>query len=82
MQNILFTENFKTVDNKLIEQLAKMAPIPNIEMLDELAVECMDLQVALTEEPNKPKHKDLIRKVIDKIVISNKFQPIPEFEEG
>lgn len=59
-----------------------MAPIPNIEMLDELAVECMDLQVALTEEPNKPKHKDLIRKVIDKIVISNKFQPIPEFEEG
>ena len=59
-----------------------MAPIPNIEMLDELAVECMDLQVALAEEPNKNKHKDLIRKMIDKIISSNKFQSIPEFEEG
>lgn len=59
-----------------------MAPIPNNEMLDELAVECMDLQVALAEEPNKTKHKDLISKVIDRIVTSNKFEPIPDFEEG
>lgn len=59
-----------------------MAPIPNNEMLDELAVECMDLQVALAEETNKSKHKDLIRKMIDKIASSNKFQAIPEFEEG
>lgn len=57
-----------------------MAPISNAEMLDELAVECMDLQVALAEESNKSKHKDLIRKTIDKIV--NKFQSIPEFEDG
>lgn len=59
-----------------------MAPISNAEMLDELAVECMDLQVALAEESNKSKHKDLIRKTIEKIVSGNKFQSIPEFEDG
>lgn len=59
-----------------------MAPTPNTEMLDELAVECMDLQVALAEEPNKSKHKELIRKMIDKIISNNKFQSIPEFDDG
>lgn len=59
-----------------------MAPIPSNEMLDELAVECMDLQVALAEEPNKAKHKDFIRKMIDRIVSGKKFQPIPEFDDG
>lgn len=59
-----------------------MAPIANNEMLDELAVACMDLQVALAEESNKSKHKEIILKTIDKIVSGNKFQPIPEFEEG
>lgn len=59
-----------------------MAPVPISEMLDELAVECMDLQVALAEEPNKTKHVDLIRKQIDKIISKEKFLPIPEFEEG
>lgn len=59
-----------------------MTPIPNSEMLDELAVECMDLQVALAEEPNKAKHPDIIRKTIDKIITGNKFSSIPDFEEG
>lgn len=59
-----------------------MAPISNSEMLDELAVECMDLQVALAEEANKSKHKSLIRKTIDKIISGNKFQSIPEFDDG
>jgi hypothetical protein len=57
-----------------------MAPISNSEMLDELAVECMDLQVAMAEEPNKAKHPDLIRKTIASC--SNKFSPIPDFDEG
>lgn len=59
-----------------------MAPLSNLEMLDDLAVECMDLQVAIAEETNKSKHKDLIRKTIDKIVTGGKFQAIPEFEDG
>lgn len=59
-----------------------MAPVPTSDMLDELAVECMDLQVAMAEEPNKTRHVDLIRKMIDRMTTTNKFQPIPEFEEG
>lgn len=59
-----------------------MAPVPTAEMLDELAVECMDLQVAIAEDPNKSKHKELIRKMIDRITTSNKFQAVPEFEDG
>lgn len=54
----------------------------NSDMLDELTVECMDLQVALSEETNKSVHKTLIKKMIDKIITSNKFQPIPDFEDG
>lgn len=59
-----------------------MAPVQMSDMLDELAVECMDLQVAMSEEPNKTRHVDLIRKMIDRMTTTNKFQPIPEFEEG
>lgn len=59
-----------------------MATFTNTEMLDELAVECMDLQVAIGEEPNKAKHKELITRTINKIITSNKFQPIPDFEDG
>lgn len=59
-----------------------MATYSNTEMLDELAVEVMDLQVAMSEESNKTKHKELITKTIDKIISSNKFQPIPDFEDG
>lgn len=59
-----------------------MASFSNIEMLDELAVECMDLQVALAEEANKSKHQELIKTTIKKIVGGNKFPSIPEFEDG
>lgn len=61
-----------------------MAPIPNTEMLDELAVECMDLQVAMAEEPDKSKHQAMVTRMISRIVGTNhpKFQPIPDFEEG
>lgn len=60
-----------------------MAPVPTSEMLDELAVECMDLQVAMAEDAtNKTKHADLIRKMIDRVTSTNKFLPIGEFEEG
>lgn len=51
-------------------------------MLDELAVVCMDLQVALAEESNKANHAGIIRTSIDKIISGNKFTPIPDFEEG
>lgn len=57
-----------------------MAVYSNNEMLDELAVECMDLQVAIAEEPNKA--KDLITRTINKIITSNKFEAIPDFEDG
>lgn len=60
-----------------------MAPVPTSDMLDELAVECMDLQVAMAEDAtNTTRNADLIRKMIDRITSTNKFQPIPEFEEG
>lgn len=59
-----------------------MALISNNEMLDELAVECMNLQVALVEETNKAKHPEIIQRTIDKIIIGNKFEKIPDFEEG
>lgn len=59
-----------------------MSPIPQNEMLDELAVIAMDLQVALAEETNKIKKKEIILKSIDSIINSNKFQPIPDFEQG
>lgn len=58
-----------------------MAPVPMIEMLDELAVDVMDLQSQLAEE-SKIKHKQLIRKMLDKVFMSNKYLPIPEFENG
>lgn len=57
-----------------------MALISNNEMLDELAVECMDLQVALGEVTNISRKKDLIKKSIEKS--TKRFQRIPEFEEG
>lgn len=57
-----------------------MAPIPNSEMLDDLAVSAMDLQVAMAEEPNKSKHPELIRKTIEQNC--KKFAAIPDFEEG
>lgn len=59
-----------------------MAPIPQNEMLDELAVVAMDLQVALAEETNNAKKKELILKSVEKIIKENKFAPIPEFGEG
>jgi hypothetical protein len=59
-----------------------MAPIPNNEMLDELAVDCMDLQSEIASEPDKNKHSDLIRKTLKKIIDSNKYDPLPEFEQG
>ncbi|CRK90085.1 CLUMA_CG003803, isoform A [Clunio marinus] len=59
-----------------------MASIKNEEMLDELAVECMDLQVAIAEETNRSKQKSLILKSIDIICSTNKFQSIPDFQEG
>lgn len=58
-----------------------MAPVPMLEMLDELAVDVMDLQSQLAEEP-KIKHKQLIRKMLDKVFMSKKYQSIPEFEKG
>jgi hypothetical protein len=64
------------------KQIAKMSPIPQNEMLDELAVIAMDLQVALAEETNKIKKKEIILKSIDSIINSNKFQAIPDFEQG
>lgn len=57
-----------------------MAPVPTNEMLDDLAVEVMDLQVALAEETNKAKHPELIRKSIVKNF--NKFSSVPDFDEG
>ena len=57
-----------------------MAPIPNSETLDDLAVEIMDLQVALAGESNKTKHVDLIRKSLNRT--RTKFQSVPEFEDG
>lgn len=59
-----------------------MVPIPQNEMLDELAVVAMDLQVALAEETNVNKKKDLILKSVEKIIKENKFSPIPEFSGG
>jgi hypothetical protein len=58
-----------------------MAPVPMNEMLDELAVDVMDLQTLLSEE-SKIKHKQLIRKMLDKVFMSKKYLPIPEFEKG
>lgn len=57
-----------------------MAPISNNEMLDELAVECMDLQVALAEVTNVSKKSDLIKKSIERSI--KRFKEIPEFDEG
>lgn len=59
-----------------------MAPLQNNEMLDELAVECMDLQVLIVEEANKSKHKDLVKNTIDRIITGKRFQRIPDFEDG
>lgn len=59
-----------------------MVPIPQNEMLDELAVVAMDLQVALAEETNVNKKKELILKSVEKIIKENKFSPIPEFSGG
>lgn len=59
-----------------------MSPVPQNEMLDELAIIAMDLQVALAEETNRNKKKELILKSVEKIMKENKFSPIPEFEEG
>lgn len=59
-----------------------MSPVPQNEMLDELAIIAMDLQVALAEETNRNKKKELVLKSIEKIMKENKFAPIPEFEEG
>lgn len=58
-----------------------MAPIPISEMLDELAVDVMDLQSQLAEE-SKSKHKQLIRKMLDKVFMSKKYLAVPEFEKG
>lgn len=58
-----------------------MAPVAMSEMLDELAVDVMDLQSLLAEE-SKTKHKQLIRKMLDKTFMSRKYLPIPEFENG
>jgi len=59
-----------------------MSPVPQSEMLDELAVDVMDLQSQMADESNKSKHKQMIKKMIDKNFTSNKYQPIPEFEKG
>lgn len=59
-----------------------MSPVPQSEMLDELAVDVMDLQSQMADESNKTKHKQMIRKMIDKNFTSNKYQPVPEFEKG
>lgn len=58
-----------------------MAPIPMAELIDELAVDVMDLQTQLAEE-SKVKHKEIIRKMLDKIYTNKKYLPIPEFEKG
>jgi hypothetical protein len=59
-----------------------MTPVPTSEMLDELAVDVMDLQSILVEE-SKTKHKQLIRKYLDKIYTTKrKYSPVPEFEQG
>lgn len=59
-----------------------MAPIPNNEMLDELAVDCMDLQSEIASESDKNKHPDLIRNTLKKIIETSKYKPLPEFEQG
>jgi hypothetical protein len=59
-----------------------MAPVPHGEMLDELAVDVMDLQSAMADEGNKSKHKQMIRKMIDKNFTAQKYQAIPEFDGG
>jgi len=59
-----------------------MSPVPQSEMLDELAVDVMDLQSQMADESNKSKHKQMIKKMIDKNFTGNKYQPIPEFEKG
>lgn len=59
-----------------------MSPVPQSEMLDELAVDVMDLQSQMADESNKSKHKQMIKKMIDKNFTSKKYQPIPEFEKG
>lgn len=71
----LFAVNFQFFENK------NMAPIPLVELIDELAVDVMDLQTKLSEE-SKVKHKDIIRKMLDKIYTNKKYSPIPEFEKG
>ncbi len=58
-----------------------MARIPLSEMLDELAVDVMDLQTQIAEE-SRTKHKQLIRKYLDKVYMNKKYLPIPEFENG
>jgi thiol-disulfide isomerase/thioredoxin len=58
-----------------------MSPVAQSEMLDELAVDVMDLQSQMAEEGNKNKHKTMIRKMIDRNCTANKYQPIPEFEK-
>jgi hypothetical protein len=60
-----------------------MAPsVPQNEMLDELAVDVMNVQCEMAEESNKLKHQQLIRNLIDKNFTSKKYQSIPEFENG
>lgn len=58
-----------------------MAPVPMNEMLDELAVDVMDLQSQMAEE-SKTKHKQIIRKMLDKVFMSKKYLPVNEFESG
>lgn len=59
-----------------------MALVPHNEMLDELAVDVMDLQSQIADEGNKSKHNQMIRKMIDKNFNASKYQPIPEFDGG
>lgn len=59
-----------------------MAPVPHNEMLDELAVDVMDAQSQMADEGNKSKHKQIIRKMIDKNQTLKKYQAVPEFETG
>lgn len=58
-----------------------MAPVPMSEMLDELAVDVMDLQSLIADKP-KTMHKQLIRKTLDKTFMNGKYLPVPEFEAG
>lgn len=59
-----------------------MTPVPQNEMLDELAVDVMDIQSQMADESNSSKHKSMIKKMIDKNFVNKKYQSIPEFDKG